>query len=322
MEKAADPGTTQPTAKKKKQVVKKKNYLTLKDKVQLSVMTLPALLLYGVFLVIPILMAIYFAFHTWNGITGSPLVFVGFQNFVNAFNNPLFQTAMRNMVEMVVFSVMFHTPVALILAVALNARVKGKRFFKFVYFVPTVFPLTAIGLLWFFIFMPNGSINTLLTSIGLGSLAQGWLIQPATAMPTIIFVNIWAGIGYYMIILLAGLKGIPSDVYEAALIDGANARQTFFRITLPILRPIILLCIVLDIIGTVKVFDLIFVMTGGGPNGLTNVPTTLIYYEAFRYDNYGMASAIGVILLIITVTATLLTQFVPKWIARRSAGKA
>ncbi|MCT2909686.1 sugar ABC transporter permease [Schleiferilactobacillus harbinensis] len=281
-------------------------------------MTAPAFILYSIFLVIPIGMAIYFAFHSWSGIRGTPLIFVGLRNFVNTFKNQLFTTSMKNLVQLVFFSVLFHTPIALLMAVGINSRIKGKRFFKFIYFVPTVFPLTAIGLLWFFIFMPNGSLNTILQNVGLGWLAQGWLINPATAMPTIIFVNIWAGVGYYMIILLAGLKGIPDDVYEAALIDGASPKQIFFKITLPILRPVIQLCIMLDIIGTVKVFDLIFVMTGGGPNGLTNVPTTLVYYEAFRYDNYGMASAIGVVLLVLTVTATLLSQFIPKWIARRS----
>ncbi|MFD1430364.1 carbohydrate ABC transporter permease [Lacticaseibacillus mingshuiensis] len=291
--------------------------LTTRDKVQLVAMSSPAIVIYTAFLVIPIFIALYFSFHSWNGIKGAPLEYVGWQNFARAFASPLFQTSMKNLALMVTVSVLFHTPIALVLAAVLNTKVRGKRFFKMIYFVPTIFPLIATGLLWYFIFMPTGALNTTLTNLGLGSWARGWLVDSGTAMPTIIFVNIWAGIGYYMIILLAGLKNIPEDVYEAARIDGASAVQIFFRVTVPIMRPTILLCLVLDIIGTIKVFDLVFVMTGGGPNGLTNLPTTLVYYEAFRYDNYGLGSAVGVILLVLAMTLTLLTQYVPKWIARK-----
>ena len=165
--------------------------------------------------------------------------------------------------------------------------------------------------------MPNGSFNSLLEVMGLSDLVTGWLINPKTAMPTVIFVNIWAGIGYYMVILLAGLKGIPEEMYEAATIDGATPIQSFFKITIPMLKPTIILCIVLDIIGTVKIFDLVFVMTGGGPNGLTNLPTTLVYDQAFKYDNYGVGSAIGIILLVMTLVATFLGTFIPKFIEKR-----
>ncbi|WP_099361638.1 carbohydrate ABC transporter permease [Fredinandcohnia onubensis] len=281
------------------------NVRSKKEKSKIFLFTLPALLIYIVFLIIPMIGAIYFSVVNWNGIKGSPLEYVGLDNYLYVFQDKGFLISLKNMFYMVVFSVIFHTPIALLLAVAINSKFKGYRFFKVVYFVPTIFPLTAIGLLWYFIFMPNGSLNSFLDLIGLAEITKGWLIDPSTAMGTIIFVNIWAGIGYYMVILLAGLTTIPNEIYEAAEIDGASPSKKFFHITVPMLKPIITLCILMDIIGTVKVFDLIFVMTEGGPNGLTNLPTTLMYYEAFRYGNYGVGSAIGIIILIIALILTI-----------------
>ena len=282
------------------------------EKLKIYLMTLPSFVIYTLLLVIPIFMACYFALHKWNGIQGSPLEYVGFKNFTQLISSEMFHTSLINLVKLVVFSVMFHTPIALILAVALNSKLKGTRFFKVIFFVPAIFPLTAIGLLWYFIMMPDGALNTLLMNVGLENLVRGWLIDPKSAIPAVIFVNIWAGIGNFMIILLAGLKTIPEEIYESARMDGANTVQQFFNITIPMLKPIISMCILIDIIGTIKVFDLIFVMTEGGPNGLTNVPTTLMYYESFRYDNYGVGSALGIIILIITIVMTLLSQIITK----------
>lgn len=258
----------------------------------------------------PMFGALYFSMADWNGILGTPIKFVGLQNYLSVFKDPGFILSLKNMGRMVFFSVLFHTPIALLLAVAINTKCRGYRFFKVMYFVPTIFPLTAIGLLWYFIFMPNGSLNSLLEMVGLAEMAKGWLIDSSTAMNTIIFVNIWAGIGYYMVILIAGLTTIPDEVYEAAAIDGATSAKKFFYITIPMLKPILSMCVLMDIIGTVKVFDLIFVMTEGGPNGLTNLPTTLMYYEAFRYDNYGRGSAIGVIILVIALVLTIGSDFI------------
>lgn len=286
------------------------NLKTKKDKSKILLFILPALIIYVVFLILPLFGAIYFSTADWNGIMGTPIKFVGLQNYLSVFKDPAFILSLKNMGRMVFFSVIFHTPIALLLAVAINTKCRGYRFFKVMYFIPTIFPLTAIGLLWYFIFMPNGSLNSLLEAVGLATLAKGWLIDSATAMNTIIFVNIWAGIGYYMVILIAGLTTIPDEIYEAADIDGATATKKFFHITIPMLKPILSMCILMDIIGTVKVFDLIFVMTEGGPNGLTNLPTTLMYYEAFRYDNYGRGSAIGVIILIIALVLTIGSDFI------------
>lgn len=270
---------------------------------------LPALAIYLVFQIIPIIGSVYFSLVSWNGIAGSAPEFIGFQNYIYAFKSPDFILSLKNMAKMVIVSVVFHTPIALLMAVAINTKCKGYRLFKALFFVPTVFPLTAVGLMWYFIFMPTGSFNALLDVVGLSNLVTPWLVDSSTAMNTIVFVNIWAGVGYYMVIILAGLTTIPEDVYEAAAIDGATSVKQFFKITIPMLKPILSMCILMDIIGSVKVFDLVFAMTGGGPNGLTNLPTTLMYNEAFKYNHYGVGSAIGIIIMLICIAGTVGSNF-------------
>lgn len=279
-----------------------------KTKMYILLFIVPALVVYVLFQIIPLLGAALFSVMDWNGIAGSPLTFVGAKNYVDAFKNPAFLLALKNMAKMVIFSVLFHTPIALLIAVAINTKCKGYRLFKALFFVPTVFPLTAVGLMWYFVFMPTGSFNALLKVFGLDGMVTPWLVDQGTAMNTIVFVNIWAGIGYFMVILLAGLTTIPEDLYEAASIDGAGSVTKFFQITVPMLKPTLVMCILMDIIGSVKVFDLVFAMTGGGPNGLTNLPTTLMYNEAFKYGHYGLGSAIGIIILIICLGGTLLSN--------------
>ena len=269
---------------------------------------LPALLLYILFQIIPLAAGVFFSFMSWRGIAGSKLEFVGIQNYIQAFQNPDFILALKNMLKMVVFSVLFHTPIALVLAAILHTKCKFYRLFKVLNFVPTIFPLSAVGLMWYFIFMPTGSFNKLLEIAGLSQLTTSWLVNPSTAMNTIVFVNIWAGIGYYMIILLAGMTTIPEDIFEAAVIDGATKVKSFFYITVPLLRPTISVCILIDIIGSVKVFDLVFAITGGGGNRITNLPTTLMYNEAFKYSHYGLGSAVGVIILLICVSGSFLSS--------------
>lgn len=278
---------------------------TTKNRWILVLFLLPALLIYIIFQVVPMLLALYFSVMDWNGIAGAKLEFVMLDNFRRVFANKDFILSLKNMFRMVFFSVLFHTPIALLLAVALNQKLRGYRVFKALYFMPTVFPLTSVGLMWYFIFMPTGALNGFFKLVGLTDLVSPWLVNPSTAMNTIIFVNIWVGIGYYMVILLAGLTTIPPELYEAAAIDGANNRQNFFYITIPNLKSILIMCITMDIIGTVKLFDLVFAMTGGGPNGLTNLPTTLLYNEAFKYSHYGLGSAIGIIILGICLILTL-----------------
>lgn len=281
---------------------------TMKAKMILFLFLLPAIVVYILFQILPIIGGIYFSFSEWDGIGGTVIKFVGLKNFAAAFSNKQFILSLKNMARMLIFSVALHTPFALLLACAINTKVKGFRLFKTIFFVPTVFPLTAIGLMWYFVFMPTGVFNELLKSIGIIEKAIPWLVNKDTAMNMVIFVNVWAGIGYYMVILIAGLTTIPMELYEAASIDGASDLQRFFMITVPLLKSTLVVCFILDVIGTVKVFDLVLVMTDGGPNGLTNLPTTLMYNEAFKYSHYGIGSAIGIIIMVICLAGTLISN--------------
>lgn len=281
-----------------------------KTKIYIAMFLVPALIVYLLFQIVPLIAAFYFSLVDWNGIGGASLDFVGLKNYKDAFKDPDFLLSLKNMLKMVFFSVLFHTPLALLMAVAINTKCKGYRAFKALFFVPTVFPLTSVGLMWYFVFMPTGSLNALFKNLGLLDMVTPWLVNPATAMNTIVFVNIWAGVGYYMVILLAGLTTIPDELYEAAAIDGATTVHKFFKITIPMLKSTISMCVLMDIIGSVKVFDLVFAMTGGGPNGLTNLPTTLMYNEAFKYSHYGLGSAIGIIILGICLAGTLGSNFI------------
>ena len=168
-----------------------------KTRMGIMLFLVPALVIYLVFQIIPIIGSIYFSLVDWNGIAGSAPKFVGLKNYIDAFHNADFILSLKNMARMVIISVICHTPIALLMAVAINTKCKGYRIFKALFFVPTVFPLTAVGLMWYFIFMPTGSFNSLLEVIGLSDLVMPWLVDPSTAMNTIVFVNVWAGVGYY-----------------------------------------------------------------------------------------------------------------------------
>ena len=288
-------------------IKKKRDILTV------LVFLLPAVIIYTVFQIIPLVQSGYFSVTNWNGIAGSAIEFVGLENFKTIFRSPDFLLALRNMFKMVVFSVLFHTPIALLLAVALNTRCRGFRFFKAMYFVPTVFPLSAVGLMWYFIFMPTGAVNAFLDAVGLQNLVTPWLVNEGTAMNSIIFVNVWAGIGYYMVILLAGLTSIPEDVYEAAAIDGAGPVKTFFKITLPLLKPITIFIVITSLIYALQLFD--------EPNLMFNVSTTSVIGGPDRscltmvwnfYDvafgstaRLGYGSAVATTLFIIIVITSL-----------------
>ena len=238
---------------------------------------LPALLIYVVLEVIPVAQSFYFSFFDWPGIQGVPLKYVGLDNFISVFQNSQFQ--------------------------------RGQRFFKAVYFIPMILPVTATGLLWQFILKPNesGVLNQLLMKLGLEQLCTGWLINSSTAMMCIILVTTWASVAYYIVIGLAAVNAIPEDVMEAATIDGAGQGKKVFYIIIPMIWESVKISVVMIITGVLKVFDMVFVMTEGGPNGLTHVPATLLYYQAFKYDHYGIGSAISTIMFFMSLILTVIS---------------
>ncbi|MGC3956348.1 MAG: sugar ABC transporter permease [Propionicimonas sp.] len=270
---------------------------------------LPALLIYTLFTIAPLAGTVAMSFTDWPGFAGAPLKFNGLANYQRLFADAEFWRSMTNLIQFVVVSVAIHIPVGLLLATLLSNIARGYRFFRTSFFMPFVMPLTAVSLLWCIILLPNdqGLLNAILNSVGLGAAAHGWLIEPGIAMISLAMVNGWVSTGFFTTILFAGIMQIPQSITESAILDGAGPIKRFATITMPLLRPVIGTCLILDLTGSIKVFDLVFVMTKGGPNGLTQLPTTYMYDEAFKNHHFGVGSAAAVAIIVLSLIATILS---------------
>ena len=279
------------------------------NKLSIALFVLPAFLIYFVFALVPIGYNIYMSFFKTDLM--SPGRFYGIKNYVNLMKDKVFFTALRNNFMMVLGSLSAHLVFALLLsAVLFQARtLKGKGFFQTVYFMPSVLCGVAVGLTWTFIYHGNfGIINQFLNAVGRPDLARVWLNDKHTAMICVIVVVMWQFVGYHLIIQLAGMKNIPFELFEAARIDGASSWGQFRYITLPLLKPILKIDAVLIITGSLKYYDLVSVMTNGGPNHATELMSTYMFYEGFRQLKYGYSSAIGLILLLLCMSAVVVSN--------------
>jgi raffinose/stachyose/melibiose transport system permease protein len=270
---------------------------------------LPAFLIYTLLAVIPIIQSVYFSFFSWPGISKIPMKFVGFANFKNMLGSAGFWLSVKNVLWFILLNLIFQIIMGYGLAILLVRCWKGYKAFKVAFFFPVVLPLTASALLWKFIYFPNdiGVLNQFLMFLGLDKLATAWLVNSKTALNAVIAANVWTGFGYHVVIGFAALSGIPAEIMESAALDGANAFQRLVRFTLPMIWEAIKISVVLIVTGSMKNFDIVFVMTEGGPNGLTHVPSTLLYYEAFKYDHYGLGSAIAVFIFLVSLVLALVS---------------
>jgi multiple sugar transport system permease protein len=252
----------------------------------------------------PILVSIVASLTDWNGI--SPPKFVGLKNFSEMFtDDPLFLQTFKNTVYFTLASIPLTIGIGLVLALLCARPIRGVAFFRTAYFAPYVTNVVAIGFVWFWFFQPdNGVINGLLSQLGING--PQWLSSSSWAMPAVIMVSVWQGIGYPMIILLAGLQGLPNEFYESAKIDGASAAQRLRFITLPLLTPHFLVLLITQFISSFQVFGLIYVMTKGGPGHATSVYIYNIYQNAFSYGKVGYASAMAWILFVVIAAVTFL----------------
>jgi ABC-type sugar transport system permease subunit len=246
----------------------------------------PALLLVGALTYLPILTEIVLSLFAADGF--SPPRFIGFANYIQAAGQPDFWAALSNNVWYALSTVSGKLILALIAALLLNGPFRGRAAFRALFFLPVILSFVAIGLLWTLIFNYNyGLINFLLQVIGLGGLKRDWLGAPETAFPAVIFVDLWKWTGFHVVIYLAGSQSIPPDLYEAAALDGASRWQMLWRITLPLLKPFTAVNVVIASLGAFSVFDLIYVMTQGGPFKSTNVAMIEVYLQAFNSTNLG-----------------------------------
>lgn len=259
---------------------------------------LPSLLGTIVFIIIPIVCSFGLSFAKWDLL--NPIQFVGLENYKVVLTEPVFVKIIINTFVYAISTSVFGVIIPLILACIINNKIKGADFFKTAYFLPFVTPMIVIGIIWEWIFDPNiGCLNHLL------HLHINWLYDTNFAMPALIIVSVWKLIGYNMILFLTGLSTINQELLEASKIDGANAYNTFKHVTIPLLSPTIFFVTIITAITSFQVFDLIYVMTQGGPLDSTNVLVYAIYKNAFEYFNVGKASALAYVLFAIIFVLTL-----------------
>lgn len=271
-----------------------------KRELQYALFVLPAFIIFFVFFFFPVIQTLGYSV-TNRKMIPENTSFVGLKNFVTLFTDtPEFYIALKNNLFFTVVVTVLQSLIAFVLALVLDRKLKGKNFFRTYFFAPVVISSVAVSLIWAFMYDPNtGVLNTIFDMIGLGFLKQNWLGDDKVAMLSIALVQIWQWVGFEMVIFMAGLNNIPKDYYEVAEVSGANYFQTLFYMVIPQLKPTILTACVLTTVGCFKVFDLVYIMTSGGPVHATEVIAKLIYDYAFSYGKMGLASALSVILLVV-----------------------
>ncbi len=268
------------------------------------------LAVYAVFFIYCNLNTLLLSLYKWDGL--GEKVWVGLKNFYDIFTrSKAFSISLRNTIIYTIVLTVFQNLFGLILALLLQHNKRINRVLRTAYFLPAIFSSVAIGFLWGFIYDPNlGILNKVLEGLGLGALCRAWLGEPSIAIYSIAMVHVWVGIGYSMVLFVAGLQQIPQELYEAASIEGAGAMAIFRRITLPLLKPTILTLVVLCTIGSFKAFDYVYILTGGGSvGGKAEVLATLIYKEGFAYSRLGFSSSLSVVLLVVVSIISLAQMY-------------
>lgn len=273
-----------------------------KNKKMLFIFLFPAMLLIGALIFLPIILNVYYSLFKWTAYSKS-MKFVGLEYYIKLFSDKNVWSAFRNNVLYAVISIIFQAILGLVIAYIINniASKKIAVVSRVIIFIPAVVSITAIGLLWVIIYNPSiGFLNPMLEAVGLGGVIKDWLGDKSTAMMAVIMVSQWQYMGEMVMLYTVGLQNIPTELFESAKIDGASSIQTFFRITVPLIKETILMNVMITIIGAFMVFDEVYVMTSGGPGRSTEVLASLLYKTGFRQDNMGYACAIGVFMFVVT----------------------
>lgn len=282
---------------------------TLSNKKSIIIFLAPAAIVFLAVMIVPIFATTYYSTLDWNGI--GEKVFTGIKNYVTLLvdNKYNFWQSVGHSFIVMFLSVCVQEPIAMILALILARGVKGEGFFRTAYFIPMVVSTVVIAQLFLKIYNPNyGLLNTMLESMGLGKLAHEWLGEPKIAMWAVFIPLIWQYIGYHMLLFYGAIKSLSTDVLEAAKIDGANYFQISTRIIIPLIMPMIETCVVLAVVGSLKTFDFVYVMTNGGPVGATEVPSTIMYDLLIKRSVYGEGSAAAVIIVVECLVATIILR--------------
>ena len=267
----------------------------------------PAVIMLLMFMALPLIQSLELAFYEWNGLR--PREYIALENFEDLFDDRFFWGALSHTLTFAVFSMVGTVGIGLLLAMAIARRVRGAAIYRFVFYLPVMLPMAVTAALWVRMYEQNfGMLNVMLRSIGLAHLEGAWIASRETALGSVIAVAVWQFSGFPMIILLAAIENIPEDLNEAASLDGISESQRIRYLTLPLIRPVLISISVLQFIFSLKVFDLVWVMTLGGPAESTSVLGTFLYKEAFRKQEYGYASAVAVVMFAVIFTVTYVYQ--------------
>ena len=264
----------------------------------------PALLIVAVFVLYPIGAVVYYSFTDYS--IATPPVWIGVSNYQRLFADPIFWKALKHSIAYLIV-----TPIliflCIILAIIVNRRIPGIYAFRAMYYIPVISGSIAVGIAWRLMLDTNGLLSSLLITLGMTKEPVQWLATPQFTLPIAMLLTIWMGLGYYMMIFLAGLQNIPEELYDAALIDGCNSWQKHWHVSLPGLRPQIVMVAVISSLAALQVFNEIYILTGG-LGGILNSGVTIVFYlwqQAFRLQHAGMASAIAIVLLVITLVFSI-----------------
>ena len=286
---------------------------SLQYKLNIFLFLLPALCLFVAVLIAPIIMSFYYSLTEWNGFTTPE--FIGFKNYVELFTSKSINIsrALKNAFLLAFLSCVIQLPFALWLALRLARPIKGKTALLSIYFMPVLISTVVIGQLWLKIYNPDyGVLNVLLRALGLDSWTHVWLGDKKYALGAAFVPVLWQYVGYHMLLMYAGIKGVPPELTEAAMLDGATDAQINRYIIIPYIRPILRVSVIFAITGSLKSFDLIYVLTNGGPSHATEVPSTLMISMLFLRNRYGMGSAIAVMLIVLCFVFALLINMLFK----------
>ena len=264
---------------------------------------LPALIIYLVFFIYPVLTGIFYSFTNWDGMTKA-VKFIGLNNYRELFRDRRFVASIANTFEFAIIYTVFQNTFGIILALLMDLKIFFRNMYRAIFYMPSVISALVVGFVWTYIYNPTLGVNRLFEAIGLGFIAPQWTGDIHTALLSLILATLLQTVGSSMVLYLAGLQGIPLELYESANIDGVNARQKFFHITLPLLAPAITIGVVLTTIWSLKVFEIVFIMTQGGPGHATDTMATVMYDYAFRINRFAYGTAVGVILFIIVLVLT------------------
>lgn len=279
----------------------------LGNKKAVMLFTLPSLLLFGGLLIVSVAFSFYYSTLDWDGIGKG--IFIGLDNYVEMFHNAIFDKAVINSFLLCFFTLIIQLPLALILALILASHIKGEVFFRTVFFIPVTLSTVVVGQLWLKIYNPNyGVLNELLRMVGLDNLTQNWLGDVDTALFSAFVPIIWQNIGYHMLLLYTAIKAIPKDIHESAQIDGATGIKAAFKITIPLILPTLKTCAIFVITGSLKAFDMIYVLTNGGPVNSTEVPSSVMFNSIFVINRYGYGSAIAIFIVVECILIAYLLQ--------------